>query len=123
MRVINPAKPKAFIIRMYYVPFTLANLVLASDWNDREFRRPLDVRFTDYYETNWLNIPVLTMGWKSFDKIESILKSGTSIRMTIEPETPPKRPTTNHHHTILLTFALLVFPAVLILGIIVYSKS
>ena len=123
MRVINLVKPKAFIIRMYYIPYSLVNHVSASDWNDREFRRPLDVRFTDYYETNWLNIPVLTMGWKSFDKIESILKSGTSIRMTIEPETPPKRLTANHRHTMLLIFALLVFPAVLILGIIVYSKS
>ena len=102
---------------------SFAYYVSASDWDDWKYSRPIDLRFTDYYETNWLNMPVLTIGWRSSNKIESYVKNGTSVHISIEPETPPKRPATNRHHTLLLTFALLVFPAVLVLGIVVYSRS
>ena len=66
-------------------------------------------------------MPVLTIDRRSSGKIEGYVKNGTSIYISIEPES--SRPDTNQHHTILLLFALLVFPAVLVLGIVVYSRS
>ena len=98
-----------------------ANYVSAGEWDNREYKRPLDLRFTDYYESNWLNMPVLTIDRRSSGKIESYMKNGTSIHISIEPEA--SRSAASHHHTMLLLFALLVFPAVLVLGIVVYSRS
>ena len=46
--------------------------------------RPLDVRHTSYYKTDWLKMIVVSIGDEAYKIIDDYAKNGTAIYITIK---------------------------------------
>ena len=46
--------------------------------------RPLDVRHTSYYKTDWLKMIVVSIGDDAYKRIDDYAKNGTEIYITIK---------------------------------------
>ena len=79
---------------------------LGEQWDDRLHMRPLDVRHTSYYQTNWLKMVVLSIGDKAYKQIDEYSKSGTELYVTIRKS---EVSSSKGYRSILLILSICIF--------------